>query len=550
MRWVLVLVFCAAVAGATWAELEGDPAGLEVEIGEAMPLPQPGDDYNRLGDRYWDVSPPVRVRVPADCRGAEVATEARALWNGRPFRRGANAGDGGGFGPLSSGQVAEWASAYGNAGETIEIEAKARCHDGREVSTTRRFELPTASCDGGPIRVFDLKGSATQLDDNYFAREVPLRPGDLVGSNTLVRVAAGGRLVLGAPECNGFRAVLSAGEHSLGGYDRSGRGFWFSGTEIVARGDQHAGGLVVEGRSGEPPRAHVLPLGEQCRDCSTPRPASYEVRSSSTRVTVRVYLGSVLVTGLDERRAVRVSALHQTSVFPSARLPTEPRLFQPGEPWTTPARLRMRSAAWFVPGAKPRLRRLAPQFARISAERLRASGGTPEQLLVSWSRELRLSRFRSEPQSGVFIWQREQAGWRRVYSRRFRPYEYGYAATGDVTGDGHPDVLIQDVMGTGACGPRVLLATAGGRVRELFNRDFCEGNAEIRRGALVVTEGVGPCPYREASAHCRGGWRTTVLRWRGAKLTSSERTVRCHLPRLDPAHLCEPRRAQPKRNTA
>jgi hypothetical protein len=103
-------------------------------------------------------------------------------------------------------------------------------------------------------------------------------------------------------------------------------------------------------------------------------------------------------------------------------------------------------------------------------------------------------------------------------------------------------VLLETSMGTGACGPRRLVAYAGGRTRELFSRDFCEGHAEIVGGGLRVAWGVGPCPYPEQSAHCQGGTSTTTLRWRGATLVSSRTTVKCVLPKLDPARDCAPRK--------
>ena len=81
---------------------------------------------------------------------------------------------------------------------------------------------------------------------------------------------------------------------------------------------------------------------------------------------------------------------------------------------------------------------------------------------------------------------------------------------------------------------------------ELFARDFCEGGARILGGVLRVQEAVVPCPYKEMSVHCRGGLRTTALRWDGARLISATKTLRCNLARLDPARNCAPK---PQLNT-
>ena len=477
--------------------MRDDEPGLRLVIHDAVPRPDV-EDSNPLGRRLWSVWP--RFTVEPACPGASVAAGSRTLLNGRPVPGGSFEGD-------------------GYSGYTVEISARATCPDGRRAEARRDFLLPPASCEGGPFRVYDVRGTATVRDYAFVdqAPPVPLAEGHYVGVDSVVEVPAGGRVEIAAPECNRLRAVLGPGDYQVGSYERGG-GNWFAGPEIVAVGDRRGGRFFVEpGNDGRSP-AHVMPL--------TARPSSYAVRRVRGRIVVRVYEGLVGVTGRDERHVVEVGPLQQVSVLPGAARPTSPRLFQPNEPWA------LESVRGWA--------RLAPRLASFSTRRLPPAAGAPEQRLVLWSRELRTKRGPVHEQ-GYWIWERKR-GWLRVYSRELAYGLHTAAEVGDVTGDGHDDVLLESTMGTGACGPRRLVAYAGGRTRELFSRGFCEGHADIVGGALRVRMGVGPCPYPDASAHCFGGMSTTVLRWDGAKLISSRRSVECRLPALDPKRDCAPRR--------
>ena len=339
-----------------------------------------------------------------------------------------------------------------------------------------------------------------------------------MGVDSVVEVPPGGRVEIAAPECNRLRLVFGAGVYQVGSYERGTGGNWFAGPEVLAVGDRNGGRFVVEPENDRPSPAHVMPL--------TARPSSYAVRRVGRRIIVRVYGGVVGVTGHDRRHVVRVGRFQQVSVLPGAARPTRPRQYQPNEPWAPePAR------GWA---------RLAPRFATFSARRLAASGGAPEQMLVAWSSTSRARYGVVVEKQGVWIWERK-ASWQRVYAHQ-APFANTETSVGDVTSDGHPDVLISEAQGTGACGVRRLVAFAAGRTSELFARDFCEGDAAIVGDALRVQAKVGPCPYKEASAHCAGGFRTTFYRWRGAKRVSARSFVKCYEPHLDPARNCEPKR--------
>src|SRR5205814_8213161 len=113
----------------------------------------------------------------------------------------------------------------------------------------------------------------------------------------------------------------------------------------------------------------------------------------------------------------------------------------------------------------------------------------------------------AEQEQGLIVWQRDPTGWHIAYRHR---YPFGLMPElqfGDVTADGHDDILLVESQGTAYCGPRRILATVAGKVERLFGRYLCEGQAKIESGALVFDVPVGRCPYREGSAHCYGGLR-------------------------------------------
>jgi hypothetical protein len=510
-----------------------------IEIRAAMPQPD-SEDSNPLGWRIWSVSPQVVIRFRRGCGVAEYRSTART-WLNRVSASwsGGNGAQWGALGRVSAGRVViERPRLDGYAGQSVRLRVRVAC-GARVAEATAMFRLPAASCDEGFLHVYELHGRGEWTDDRGNGRTHPLRAGDLVASEDGLRIARGGSAVVGAAECNGFRLDLGPGEYSVGGYQTDARGEPFTGARALVTADSHAGGWYTGA-------LQVLPLGTRCRSCATAAPATFEVRAAH----VRVLAGSVLARA--GGRSARVHAGEEAGALCTTATKCRllgPRIFQPAQPWSWPlasgpARLRNSIAA--PAGSTPPARALAPAFSQVSRYRLAAVDGAPEQLAVHWSRQVRIQSGGvgdTEPQEGVLIWQRvTPARWRIVYRRRATDFAMIGLTIGDATGDGHPDVLLVQSEGSGGCGPRVLVAWAAGRERTLLTRNECESAFQLKHGALLVDEPTGPCPYRTGSAHCFGGSRHIVMRWRDAHLIQRRTTITCNLPRLDPKRGCAPPR--------
>jgi hypothetical protein len=82
---------------------------------------------------------------------------------------------------------------------------------------------------------------------------------------------------------------------------------------------------------------------------------------------------------------------------------------------------------------------------------------------------------------------------------------------GDVTLDGHADLLLELGTGSRGVGPRIVLDTSHGRARAIFHRTTGDTTFEIRSHALVVQAGV----YTWHDSHCCPTFsRRTVWRWK------------------------------------
>ena len=208
-----------------------------------------------------------------------------------------------------------------------------------------------------------------------------------------------------------------------------------------------------------------------------------------------------------------------TAATPSSPSPTtSPSLSPTLSPMPTP---RPTPPSW----AEPIVRPVAPED--IPVERLippdtqagehnvvTAAAGVLDQIIVTWSEGS--DPFRQT--HGLAIWQRfpDAPAWSVVYSfvDRASAGVLGIRVElGDLTGDGHEDVLsLESLGGSGACGVWRVIATQDGITNEIYDEQACDAQVEIAAGALVVTESV----YEPGDSHCcPSKYRTTTLRWNG-----------------------------------
>jgi hypothetical protein len=121
---------------------------------------------------------------------------------------------------------------------------------------------------------------------------------------------------------------------------------------------------------------------------------------------------------------------------------------------------------------------------------------------------------------GFALWQRfdEAPAWSVVFAFVDPPREgiLGIRLeAGDLTGDGHPEVLaFEDRGGTGACGTWRVIAPAPGAAAEVFRRTTCDTQIQIAGDVLEVREAV----YEPGDPHCcPSAYRLSTLRWNGSR---------------------------------
>jgi hypothetical protein len=168
---------------------------------------------------------------------------------------------------------------------------------------------------------------------------------------------------------------------------------------------------------------------------------------------------------------------------------------------------------------------LVPPGARITDRvTLAAAGGLPDQVAVAYV--VGDDPFAAE--HGFAMWQRfpEAPAWSVVLAFVDSPHEgvLGIRVqAGDLTGDGHDDVLtFEETGGSGACGTwRVMAAAADGTDR-LMKRRTCDAELVIAGGALELREAV----YEPGDAHCcPSAFRYTTLEWDGREFVETDVVV-------------------------
>ena len=152
------------------------------------------------------------------------------------------------------------------------------------------------------------------------------------------------------------------------------------------------------------------------------------------------------------------------------------------------------------------------------------AAGVGEQIVVAWANGP--NPFRQA--HGLAVWQSfaDEPPWRAVYAflDAAREGVFGIdVLLGDLTDDGHPDVLsFEDEGGSGACGTWRVLATLGRAVDELYVGHTCDTNIVVSDGTLVLTESV----FRPGDAHCcPSATRTTTIRFDGEAWQVVDRSV-------------------------
>jgi hypothetical protein len=146
------------------------------------------------------------------------------------------------------------------------------------------------------------------------------------------------------------------------------------------------------------------------------------------------------------------------------------------------------------------------------------------QLLVEWQRGRN-----PDPRRNTYVlalWQFTTKGWSRLLRLRLAPGDEQVVRVqqADVTRDGHLDqVVTGPTQGSGDCGPRRVLATIHGRVRQILRLPFaCDTEVSARRGTVIVDRAV----YTAHDAHCCATFTAQeTLRWNGTRLGSGGRVL-------------------------
>ena len=213
--------------------------------------------------------------------------------------------------------------------------------------------------------------------------------------------------------------------------------------------------------------------------------------------------------------ALMVSACSGTAPAPSptpTTAPTSPPTSPPSSPSPSPTASptstpRPTPPQWAKPIVEPLApndiptSRLVPTGAQAGdRQTVPASGEVLDQIVVTWSE----GSGPFQQAHGLAIWQRfpDAPAWSVVYSfvDEIAAGVLGIRVElGDLTGDGHEDVLsFESLGGSGACGVWRVIAAQGEVTAEIYKQQTCDTQVEIDAGTLVVTESV----YAPGDSHC------------------------------------------------
>lgn len=159
---------------------------------------------------------------------------------------------------------------------------------------------------------------------------------------------------------------------------------------------------------------------------------------------------------------------------------------------------------------------LVPTGAELTARIvLPSAGAVPDQVAVAYA--VGDDPFARE--HGFAIWQRfpEPPAWSVVFAFVDAPRAAVLGIrlqSGDLTGDGHDDVLVfEETGGTGACGRWKVIAATSEATDVAFERKTCDAEFLVRAGALQLREAV----YEPGDPHCcPSAFRYATYEWDGS----------------------------------
>ena len=161
----------------------------------------------------------------------------------------------------------------------------------------------------------------------------------------------------------------------------------------------------------------------------------------------------------------------------------------------------------------------------------------PKQLIVTWERAHLTSNGRAAmwQRHGMAIWQRDPgdaATWHRVFTfenpitNTEDTVDNFRVTTGDISGDGRPEVLVFfDTDGSAGSGTYHLFTNTGFQLRQpLVKRlSLDEGTISFEHGALAIHEGLDH--YGLGIHCCFRKVKTTLARWNGHRLMTLRWTM-------------------------